>query len=263
MRNRTFFSVALGSFLAFAACRPSEPVRLRVATSANMQFAMQEIVRAFTDSTGIGVEMVVGSSGKLTAQIREGAPFHVFVSADMDYPAALAAAGRTLGPPAVYTTGRLVCWTSGPEKKLPFGLADLAGNAYRHIAIANPKTAPYGRAAVAALQHAGVYEQVRTKLVYGESIAQVNQFVRSGAADIGITALSVVVFGETAGEGQWALVDTTAYPAIEQGVVLLDSPAAILPAARRFRAFLFSDTVRAHLNRTGKDRSRSTLSPGR
>ncbi len=249
MCHRNLLLVSIGSWLAFGSCRPPEPVRLRVATAANMQFAMQEIIRAFRDSTAIEVEMVVGSSGKLTAQIREGAPFHVFVAADMDYPAALAAEGLTLGPPAVYATGKLVCWAA-QDKNLPAGLADLAADRYRHVAIANPATAPYGQAAVAALQHAGIYGQVLSKLVYGESIAQVNQFVRSGAADVGITALSVVLFSREAATGRWALLDSSSYPPIEQGAVLLDCPAAVLPSARRFYEFLFSDSVRNLLERT-------------
>lgn len=211
--------------------------KLRIAVAANMQFTMQEISKAFTDETGVPCDLVISSSGKLTAQIQEGAPFDVFVSADMKYPSELYNTGFTLDSPKIYAYGKLVMWTmTGTAKP---SLNSLKDPAIHHIAIADPKTAPYGKAAVAVLQRAGLYETIKDKLVYGESIAQTNQFIISKASEIGFTAKSVVLSPEMKGKGQWIELDETTYPAIAQGIVALKKSSQ-QNDSKKFYTFLFS-----------------------
>ena len=230
-------------------CSPPRTPPLTIATAANMQFAMKEITQAFTQKTGIACEVVVSSSGKLTAQIREGAPFDVFVSADMKYPVALFESGRTTSEPEVYAYGRLVLWstTDGVEPSVEM----LHQEKVRHIALANPQTAPYGVAAVETLKHYGIYDQTADKLVFGESISQVNQFINAGAAEVGFTAQAAVVSSETEGKGRWLAVDTTAYSPIAQGVVVIDRQGLPKDEAQRFYAFLFSQEGRKVLTNFG------------
>jgi molybdate transport system substrate-binding protein len=222
--------------LAFlAACRQKNEAPLRI---ANMQFAMSSLIEKFEQATGIPCESVVSSSGKLTAQIREGAPFDIFASADMQYPEALYKSGLTTGPPAVYAHGKLVLWTLRGELELTTGI--LTSPDIRHIALANPKTAPYGSAAVTALRRLGVFEQVEAKLVYGESIAQVNQFVLSKTADIGFTAKSVVLSPELRGQGRWLELNEALCPPVAQGAVIIRRSEGVREEALLFYDFLLS-----------------------
>ena len=242
------FSIAV--LLLWVSCteRPSGD-SLNIAVAANMQYAMEALVEEFTQTTGIPCEVVVSSSGKLTAQISEGAPFHLMVSADMKYPGELHRSGLTAGPPEVYAHGKLVLWTL--QEDLEPGLEVLKSDAVRHIAMANPNTAPYGRAAMEVLQNSGWFEQVREKLVYGESIAQTNQFITSRAAEIGFTALSVVVAPQMEGKGRWAEPDPSLYAPIAQGVVVMKNPENIREQAMEFRDFLFSARAREMLIKFG------------
>ncbi|MBC7920355.1 MAG: molybdate ABC transporter substrate-binding protein [Ferruginibacter sp.] len=220
----------------------------KVAVAANAQFVMEKIGQAFREESGQEAQLIVSSSGKLTAQIQNGAPFDVFLSADVHYPAALHRAGLTQAAPRVYAYGTLVLWTAA-NLDLSKGVAVLTRAECRKIALANPKLAPYGGAAVDALTHAGLYERVRTKLVYGESIAQVNQYVLSGSASAGFTAKSVVMDPALKGKGTWIEVDRKAYQPIAQGAVLLKG--ARSPAARKFYDFLFSARARAIFQQYG------------
>jgi len=220
---------------------------LTVAVAANAEFAAKAVVADFAKDHDITVEPVIGASGTFTAQIRNGAPFDVFLSADMAYPQALQQAGLVLDGPRIYAYGALALWTMTSIDLGP-GLAVLATPGVRTIAIANPANAPYGVQALAALQRQGLLERVRAKIVYGESIAQVNSYVLSGAADVGMTATSVVLSPSLAGKGHWVAVDPAAYDPIAQGVVLLhpaDADPARAGAARLFYDFLFSDRARA------------------
>jgi len=169
---------------------------IRVAAAADLKFALDELGTQYEKQSGKKIAVIYGSSGNFFAQIQNGAPFDLFLSADIEYPRKLEAAG--LAEPGTvyeYAVGRIVIWMP------PDARADLARLGWKallqpgveRIAIANPEHAPYGRAAVAALRKAGVYEQVRKRLVYGENIAQAAQFVAAGTAQAGIVALSLAV----------------------------------------------------------------------
>ena len=193
--------------------------KLTIAASANMQYAMEELIEGFALESGIPCELIVGSSGKLTAQIVEGAPFDLFFSADMKYPREIYNQGLASGPPSIYAYGHLVLWSL--DKELELTKEGLLSGEVSHIAIPNPQTAPYGRAAVELLRGMGVYENIESKLVFGESVAQTNQFILSGTAELGVTARSVVSSPEADGKGQWIEADPSLYEPISQGLVHL------------------------------------------
>ncbi|GAB3163751.1 molybdate ABC transporter substrate-binding protein [Telluribacter humicola] len=223
-----------------------------VATAANVQYVMQELKEEFEKESDTEVEMVVSSSGKLTAQIREGAPFDVFVSADTQYPNEIHKNGGSDVAPRVYARGTLVLWTLD-STAIDLSINRLADKSIRKVALANPRTAPYGEAAVQAMEKAGIYEQVKDKLVYGESIAQTSQYIASGAADAGFTAMSVVLSPEMKGKGHWVKVDSSAYQPIEQAAVLLRHSEDSFKAqpSRDFFEFLFSGKAKAIFRKYG------------
>lgn len=204
--------------LALLLAATAEAKSLLVAVAANMMPAMQEIKPGFKDATGADLTLVSGSSGKFAAQVRNGAPFDVFVSADTQYPDALDKGGFTAGRPVLYAYGTLVLWTA-KDLDPALGLAAASGSG--RIALADPKVAPYGRAAVAALKAAGVWADAEPKLVFGESIGQVNQFVMTKAVDFGLTSKSTVLAPLAKGRGRWAEVDRDLYAPVAQSLVVL------------------------------------------
>ncbi|ADB38365.1 molybdate ABC transporter substrate-binding protein [Spirosoma linguale] len=222
---------------------------LRVAVAANAQFVMEQLKTAYKKKTGIELETIVNSSGKLTTQIQQGAPYDVFLSADMQYPETLHKAGLTVDAPVVYAYGSLVLWTTS-ELPIKADLKALTDASVRHVAIANPSTAPYGEAAIAYLTHKKLLDKVKPKLVYGESIAQVNQYVLSGAAEVGFTAKSVVLDPSLNKKGHWVDLPQTGYSPIAQGVVILKRTSQE-KAARQFVAFLRSPDARRILQQFG------------
>ncbi len=226
--------------------------KLTVAVAANVQFAMKDIKAAFEKKTGTEVDVIIGSSGQLTAQIKQGAPFDIFISADMKYPDALYKSKLAVETPEAYAYGALVVWTMKKDIQLKPDLSEMTGADIKTIALANPKTAPYGEATVQALKHYGIYEKVKDKLVYGESIAPTNQFIISGAADIGFTAKSVVLSPMMKGKGQWHEVASEAYKPIEQGCVILSYGIKNHPSdSKKFYDFLFSKEVKNILLKYG------------
>ena len=231
-----------------AACVPHlSQQKLTVAAAADLNFALPEIVRQFhAVAPAVDVQIAYGSSGNFYAQIGNGAPFDVFLSADVAYPRQLAAAGRGAGNSVfAYAVGRLVVWVPATSALDP--ATALRDPSVKHIAIANPAHAPYGRAAQAALRTLGLYQAVEPKLVLGENIAQTLQFVESGAADAGIVAMSLAVAPAARARGRYWEIPLDAYPRMEQGgIVLKDSP-----AARDFRAFLLSAAGRRILKQYG------------
>jgi len=222
-----------------------------VATAANVQFVMQELQKEFEKSSATRLEIVVGSSGKLTAQIREGAPFDLFVSADTRYPQEIYDNGGGGAAPRTYARGTLVLYTS--DSTVTPDLQKLTNPDIKKIALANPETAPYGAAAVQVLQKAGLYEQLKNKLVYGESIAQTTQYIAAGVADVGFTALSIVLSPEMKGKGRYLLLDSTSYAPIDQAALLLkhseSSPKR--EKSQEFYDFLFSEKAKLIFRKYG------------
>ncbi len=219
---------------------------ITIATSANMQFAMRALIDQFTTLHEVDCEMVIGSSGKLTAQIKAGAPFDLFVSANMKYPKEIYESGLAQQAPEVYAYGTLVLW-SMKEDLIP-SLTSLKEESVRHIALANPNIAPYGIAAMEALRSYQLDQELTPKLVYGESIAQTNQFIITQSADIGFTAMSVVLSPQMKDKGKWVVVDEKAYSPIAQGIVMIKNQD---PKALRFYQFLFSKEAEAILTEFG------------
>jgi molybdate transport system substrate-binding protein len=236
--------------LAMACCARAQT--LRVAAAADLQFAMNDLGGQFEKKTGTKVAVSYGSSGNFRAQIENGAPFDVFFSADAQYPQQLVTAGVADGPSLfVYALGHLVLWAPGAEnlQVAKKGFEVLKDPAVTKIAIANPEHAPYGRAAVAALQKAGLYEQVKAKLVYGENISQTAQFVQSGSAQVGLIALSLTFAESMKGGDQWE-IPLDLYPTMQQeAVIVTKSPNK--KEAQAFLDFVKSDDGRKTLAKYG------------
>ena len=218
---------------------------LTVAVSANVKYAFEDLAAEFTKETGVPVKSVVSSSGKLTAQVKSGAPYDVFLSADMKYPEALYKDGLAVSEPKVYASGMLVLW-SARDVDLSKGVAGMADGTIKRVAIPNPKLAPYGREAIKTLDYYKVRASVEPKLVYGESISQVNQYIDSKSVDVGFTAKSVVLSPELQGKGKWVEVPAESYEPIAQGLVMLrHGQAENGDATRKFYGFVLSDKARA------------------
>ena len=245
-------AVALGLPCPAAAQRPArEP--LSVAAASSLKLPIEEAARAFeADNAGVTVAVTLGASGAFFAQIQQGAPVDLFLSADREYPRKLVEAGLAApGGDVVYGVGRLVAWvpkgsTVDLERR---GLAALADPSMKRLAIANPRVAPWGRAAEAALRSAGILDAVRERLVLGQSVAQAAQFASTGAADAALIPVSLT-FAAGLGEGRTLAVPQAAYPPQEQSaVVVAASPRQAL--ARDFLSFLTGPKGRAILERYG------------
>ena len=248
------FSVApllIAVFLAQGAVR-TQGQAISIAAAADLQFAMRDLAAQFEKETETRVDVTYGSSGNFFSQMQNGAPFDLFFSADIEYPRKLESAGLAEhGTLYEYAVGRIAIWTPADAKVdvARQGWNALLDAAVQKIAIANPEHAPYGRAAVAALQKAGIYEQVKAKLVYGENISQAAQFVQSGNAQAGIVAMSLAV-SPGMKEGQRWEIPADMHPSIQQGAVVLKS-AKNKERARAFLEFVKSEAGRATLSRYG------------
>ena len=196
---------------------------ITVAAAADLQFAMQDIAARFHKETGKNVQATYGSSGNFAQQLQNGAPFDIFFSANLDYARQLESAGLAeSGSFYPYATGKIVMWVPSDSKlDLAPGLRVLTDSAVQKIAIANPQHAPYGKAAVAALQKAGIHDAVKDKFVLGENISQTASFAMSGAADVGIIALSLALSPNMKDKGRYVAIPEDQYPPIEQACVIL------------------------------------------
>jgi molybdate transport system substrate-binding protein len=224
--------------------------RITIAAAADLKFALEEILVEFRRANpGDEIDTSYGSSGKFHTQIRQGAPFDLFFSADIEYPRMLAREGLAASAATPYAVGRIVLWSISRDARR-MTLADLADPAIRKIAIANPKHAPYGNRAEEALRAAGVWSQVEGRLVIGENIAQAAQFVQTGNADAGIIALSLALNQELAAKGSYALIPETLHQPLEQGFIITRR-AAGNPLARRFADFMGSPVSKRILLRWG------------
>jgi molybdate transport system substrate-binding protein len=224
-----------------------------IAAAANLNFTLTEIIRQFERERGTRIDVVFGASGTLTRQIRDGAPFEMFLAADEEFPQQLTAAGVTRDAGVVYAIGRLVLFapTGSPlavDEHLN-GLSRLlkAGRVTR-FAIANPDVAPYGRAAEATLRKRGLWDGIRSRLVLGDSITQAAQFATTGNAVGGLIAYSLVKEPALADKGKYALVPQTDHPPLRQRMVLLKQAT---PIVEQFYAYMHGAAARAVLIKNG------------
>jgi molybdate transport system substrate-binding protein len=226
--------------LTFALCWPLLAQDITIAAAADMSAVLPELASRYTKQTGQTVKLSFGASGNLTNQIRNGAPFDVFFSADEDYPKQLIAEGLAENETLYrYAVGRLVLWVPNgvpldPDK---LGIRTMLDPSVKKISIANPEHAPYGRAAVAALKHFGVYQEVSDKLVLGENVSQAAQFVESGNAQAGLIALSHALAPAFKNKGRYWAVPLDAYPMLNQAAVVI-SRSKSQAAARKFLEFV-------------------------
>ena len=235
-------------FVAGQAAHAGE--KITIAAAADLKFALDEVVALFGRlHPADRVETIYGSSGKFQTQIRQGAPFDLYFSADIAYPRALKEEGFAGSEVQPYAVGRIVLWSPSRDAgKLT--IADLADPPMRKIAIANPKHAPYGKRAEEALKASGVWEKVEGKLVYGENVAQAAQFVQTGNAQAGIVALSLALSPELAKRGGYALISDKLHQPLEQGFIITRR-AAGNPLALAFARFMSGSEARAIMSRYG------------
>ncbi len=224
--------------------------RITLAAAADLKFALDEIVVLFKGAhPAARIETIYGSSGKFSTQIRQGAPFDMYFSADIAYPRALAAEGFAASEVRPYAVGRIVLWS--PSRNVgEMTLLDLSDPSIKKIAIANPKHAPYGKRAQEALTAAGVWDKVESKLVFGENVAQAAQFVQTGNAQIGIIALSLALSPELARQGRYVLISDKLHGPLEQGFIITKR-AAGNSLAKAFARHMEGRETRAILSRYG------------
>lgn len=233
--------------LLFAGSIHASPVK--VAVAANVQYAFADIAAAFSRDTGIAIEPSYASSGKISTQIMNGAPFELFLSADNESPQKLAQSGHTLRPPQTYALGTLVLWSKSASlnnKNWQQWLANSKGK----IAIANPRTAPYGTEALRVLSYYRLDSTVTPRLVNGDNVAQTAQFVESGAAEAGFVAKALVLAPQMQGKGSWVDMPENSHQPIVQDMVLLKAAAAN-PQAQKLFDYLGSPAARQILQRYG------------
>ena len=237
------FAVLMSASAAHAAA-------FTIAAASDLRFALDEIVALFRDEhPEQQVEVIYGSSGRMTTQIINGAPFDVFFSADISFPERLYAEGFAATKPKVYAIGRIVIWSTRFDASA-LTLADLATDPrIRRIAIAQPTHAPYGMRAQEALESVGVWEAVQRRLVFGENIAHAAQMVESGAADAGIIALSLAKFPTLAVHGHY-LIDDSLHQPLTQGFVVTRR-GADKPGVMAFAAFMETEAAHAIMVRYG------------
>ncbi len=228
--------------------------QINIAAAGDLQFVMPEIAHRFEVQTGHRVRVTYGSSGNFFQQIENGAPFDLFFSANLDYPQKLAHDGFA-EPDSLYeyAQGKLVLWTTNSSPlDIHKGMELLVDPAVKKVAIANPQHAPYGQAAVAAMKSRGIFEKARSKLVLGENVSQTLSFVASGAADVGLVALSLAASPSVKPTGRFVEIPSGAYPPIRQACLILKSSRE-KEIARQFLAFIRSPAISALLRDYGFD----------
>lgn len=222
---------------------------LRIAAASDLRYALDDIVDLYRAANpDAAIEVIYGSSGKMTTQIINGAPYDIFFSADISFPERLKAEGLTSTEPAVYALGRIVIWsnTVNAAGLTPEGLAS---DTVTRIAIAQPAHAPYGLRAKEAMQSAGVWDAVQRKLVFGENIAHTAQMVESGAAQVGIIALSLARFPDLA-KHEHHLIDNALHNPLTQGYVVTKR-GGDKPEAMAFADFMATEQAHDIMTRYG------------
>jgi molybdate transport system substrate-binding protein len=230
---------------------------LRIAAAADLQPVLPPILAEFQQATGIHADATFQASAMLTTQIENGAPFDVFLSADLSYPKRLidagladAAGSADSSTPITYAKGTLVLWERKDSQLPPPSLDLLRDPRLKRLAIANPDRAPYGRAAVAALNNLKLYDTLKPRLVTAENISQTAQFVESGNADAGLISLTSALTPRLASSGSYFVIPRDLYPPIEQGMVIV-SKTTEREAAHKLMDFLLSPPIQAQLAKSG------------
>jgi molybdate transport system substrate-binding protein len=225
--------------------------QITVASAADLQFAMVDLAAEFKHQTGKEVKTVFGSSGNLTNQVRTGAPFDVFIAANMTYPDSLYKWGYAAERPRLCAYGVLVLWTV-KNLDLSRGIGALCDGAVAKIALPDPRHAPYGQAAVQAMTKQGVRGALERKFVFADNVSQAAQYISSASADIGFNAKSIVISPQMKGKGTWVEVDDTLYDPIAQGVIVTKYGQDNNPeSSRAFLDFLFTEEARSVLVKYG------------
>lgn len=227
--------------------------KLTIAAASDLRYAMADIVSLFQQQNQLDVRVIYGASGKLSTQIRHGAPYDMFFSADISFAGRLYQDGLAATAPQPYALGHLVLW-SPKQNMAGIKLEQLAELDFARLAIAQPAHAPYGQRAKQALQAAGVWQKVEPKIVYGENIAQTAQLAQSGGADIAIIALSLARFPELAGQG-YQPINTELHQPLLQAYVITRHGAANT-AARQFSAFMTTPQALSIMQHYGFEQGR-------
>lgn len=247
---RRLLVVLLGIFAGLF-CSVSVAQQMTIAAASSLRPTLDYLVDAYRiDNPGHQISIIYGASGRLSAQILNGAPFDFFMSADMDFPQRLADEGAAASEPRVYAYGRIAMWSANFDASV-MTLHDLGANRISRVAIAQPAVAPYGQRAREAMQAAGVWGDVEGKLVFGENISQVAQMAQSGAADVGIIALSLVMQPELASHG-YTLIDAALHEPLAQGFVVTQR-GADNSVANTFAQFLTTPAAQSVLRDNGFD----------
>lgn len=237
--------------LLFVSGPHAHAATLTVAVAANAEYVFNDLAAEFKKESGNDLKPIINSSGKFVTQIVNGAPYDIFLSADMEFPEKLYQEGYAIAAPKAYAYGALVVWTM-KDLELRTWQSALNTAAVSKIAVANPQTAPYGREAMKALGKVNLNQVLAPKLVFAESIAQTNQYIFSALADVGFTAKSVVLSPDLKGKGKWIEVPRDLYEPIAQGAVILKHGQETDPKlAQQFYAFLYSDKARTIFERYG------------
>ncbi len=244
----------VASVAVICICEFGAAQSITVAAAADLQFAMQDVAAQFQKETGKEVKMIYGSSGSFFQQLENGAPFDMFFSANLDYPKKLESAGLTEpGSYYEYAKGKIVVWVlKDSTLDVSSGIHSLLNPSIKKIAVANPQHAPYGQAAVAAMQKEGIYDEVKDKFVLGENISQTASFVTSGSADVGVVALSLALSPNMKDKGRYFEVPAGDYPAIQQACVILGS-SKNKDTAKQFLSFIKTAAAADTLKRYGFD----------
>jgi molybdate transport system substrate-binding protein len=257
--SRTFFSVIFACVVASPLVAQAP---LRVAAAADLEPVLPPILAQFEQATGIHAEATYQASAMLTTEIENGAPFDLFLSADLSYPKKLiddgladAAGSADSTTPIIYARGTLVLWARKDSQLPPPSLDLLRSPSLKRLAIANPDRAPYGRAAVAALQSLGLYDALKARLVTAENIAQAAQFADSANADAGLISLTSALSPRLSADGQYFVIPRNLYPPIEQGAVIVSNTKQ-RAAVHKLLDFLLSPAVQAQFAKGG-------LTPGK
>ena len=229
-------------------CKNETSGTLRIAIASNLAEPITTLMERFEAESNIKTDIIIGSSGKHTAQIMHGAPYDIFISADTKYLDSLFKAGHLLETPKKFLEGSLILWSS--KKSVMKGIEVLTNVEFEKMAIPNPTTAPYGIAAHEALENLGLWSKVQGKLVYGESVTQTNQFILTEAVQAGITSQSLIHSKQLDLSGKWIPLNTELHNPIQHGISILASTNKLADCQRLIQ-FLFSEASRSLLTEYG------------